>query len=337
MQIRSNGELDGVIFFDHNIPSPDINLTDIQKLIRFKEHAVSAFAKARILRELEDKNHEVETSYRKISDSIRYARRIQRAILPSEDQLKGYFKDYFLVYRPKDIVSGDFYWFAETVPEPIFALEHTGNGHTSVFKGFQDMKAVMAVVDCTGHGVPGAFMTVIGNDLLYSIVMEEKVVRAHQILDKLDRNVRMYLKQEEGNRSQDGMDMSLIVIDEGNHSIEFAGAKNPVYFIRDGVLHQIKGSKHPIGGIQIKNKVFRSHTLSYLPGDVFYLFSDGFTDQFGGKEDRKYGSRRFRELLLETHTLGSMSAQKEALEQELDFWQGANNQTDDILVVGLKF
>ncbi|MEO1652201.1 MAG: two-component regulator propeller domain-containing protein, partial [Bacteroidota bacterium] len=338
MQILENEELRGILFFDNTSGFQDVQMSDILKLTRFKEQAVSAFVKARILRELENKNYQVETSFRKISDSIRYARRIQRAILPSEQEIEnsGVFEDSFIFYKPRDIVSGDFYWYAETSPEPIFSLGEKSEGDTSVFKGFDDIKKIITAVDCTGHGVPGAFMTVIGNDLLNSIVNEDKITRAHHILDRLDKNVKMYLKQDEGGQSRDGMDMSLLVIDEINQKIEFAGAKNPLYYITNGELKQIKASKHPIGGSQIKNKVFTSAFIDYKQGDIFYLFSDGFPDQFGGPDDRKFGSKRFRELLIHIHQL-PLSEQKQFLVKEFESWKGHNKQTDDILVLGLKF
>ncbi|MDX2301953.1 MAG: two-component regulator propeller domain-containing protein [Microscillaceae bacterium] len=338
MQITQNGALEGVIFFDNSSGNQDIHMSDIQKLTRFKEHAVAAFIKARILSELETKNLEVENSFKKISDSIRYARRIQKAILPKEEEIASFVEDMFIIYKPKDIVSGDFYWFAETTPEPIFTFgsQEGHQNNPSLFKGFQDIKKVIAAVDCTGHGVPGAFMTVIGNDLLNSIVIEDKIVKAHRILDQLDKQVKMYLKQDEGSKSKDGMDMALLVIDEINQTIEFAGAKNPLYYIREGELFHLKGSKYPIGGVQSKAKVFSSETIHYQPGDIFYLFSDGFQDQFGGPQDRKYGSKRFRELLFKTHQK-PMDEQRDILEFELHKWKGNNKQTDDILVMGLKF
>ncbi|NJL12747.1 MAG: hypothetical protein HC913_06985 [Microscillaceae bacterium] len=175
MQIEIDGRMEGLIFFDSEETLPQIGLQDIAKMIRFREHAVSAFEKARILEELENTNTQVANSYRKISDSIRYARRIQKAILPSDLELAQHVADCFVLFKPRDIVSGDFYWVAETVPEPIFAPEQSiGDGQTPIFKGFEEVKTIIAAVDCTGHGVPGAFMTVIGNDLLNQIVLKIK-------------------------------------------------------------------------------------------------------------------------------------------------------------------
>ncbi len=328
--------IEGVMIFDSYSKRLEVKEADIQKLDRFQEHAVSAFSKAQFLKEIEQKTNQVETAYKKTSASIRYARRIQQAMLPEQDNITNYFKDVFILFEPKDIVSGDFYWFSETVPETLYAIEQTDEGLQSVFKGFEDTKHVIAAVDCTGHGVPGAFMTLIGNDLLNAIVLEDKIIKPRRILDKLDRTIRKYLKQEEGGRSNEGMDMSLLVIDEEHKRVEFAGAKNPLYFVRDGEINIIKGSKYPIGGGQIKNKKFDSHRVPYQEGDAFYIFSDGFQDQFGGPKNSKYLSKRFRKLLLEISHL-PMAEQKARLDQELEDWKGDKPQTDDILIIGMRF
>jgi len=258
--------------------------------------------------------------------------------LPKKEEIENNFTDSFIFYRPRDIVSGDFYWYAETVPEPIYAMDKGRNDKmTSVFQGFADVKAVLAVVDCTGHGVPGAFMTVIGNDLLTAIVVEDKIDKAHKILERLDKNVKMYLKQEGNQQARDGMDMALMVIDSINQIIEFSGAKNPLYHFRNGELTEIKGSKYPIGGVQIQKKVFETQFIPYEEGDIFYMFTDGYTDQFGGTEgeERKYGTKRFRELIKRIHTL-PMHEQNAILASEIDAWQNGSKQTDDILVMGIK-
>lgn len=340
MEICTDKQTEGVIFFDNTSGYQDVQTSDIQKLIRFKEHAVSAFLKARILQEIEIKNLQIESSFRKISDSIRYARRIQTAILSKEDEIADNFEDAFILYKPKDIVSGDFYWYAETQPEGIYEEAFLNDKKTSVFKGFQDVQKLIAAVDCTGHGVPGAFMTVIGNDLLNAIVLEQKIYQPNKILELLDRSIKNYLKQEEGSQSRDGMDMALLLIDEVKKTIYFSGAKNPLYYIRHRELFEIKGSKFPIGGARIQKKNFELHEIPYEEGDVFYMLSDGFQDQFGvgtGKShEKKYTSRRVKEFLLMIHQL-PLSKQKDALDQELTQWMGDSRQTDDILVIGLKF
>ncbi len=336
--IRSQERVEGIIFFDNASGFKTVPEADLQKLERFKEHAVTAFAKALILREVEIKTEQIESAYRKISDSIRYASRIQQAILPKKEEIESNFADSFIFYRPRDIVSGDFYWYAETVPEPIYAMEKDRDGKlTSVFTGFTDVKAVLAVVDCTGHGVPGAFMTVIGNDLLTAIVVEDKIDKAQKILERLDKNVKMYLKQEGNQQGRDGMDMALIVIDTMTNTIDFSGAKNPLYHFRNGELTEIKGAKYPIGGAQIQRKVFETQTIPYMEGDIFYMFTDGFPDQFGGfhGEDHKYGTKRFRELVKRIHTL-PMAEQHDTFAKEMDAWQSGNKQTDDMLIMGIK-
>jgi serine phosphatase RsbU (regulator of sigma subunit) len=337
MKIRLQDHTQGIIFFDNSTGFSEVSSSDIQKLFRFKEHAVTAFSKALTLRELESKNHEVESTLRKMSDSIRYASRIQTAILSKEREIQNFFRDSFIFYRPKDIISGDFYWFTETTPEPEYVMQDG----VSVLHGFKDPKAILAAVDCTGHGVPGAFMTVIGNDLLTSIISEEKITKAKTILETLDRKVKTYLRQEENTQSRDGMDMALLVIDSFNQTLEYAGAKNPIVYIRKGEMTEIKPSKYPIGGSQIQRKIFESHTIEYQDGDIFYLFSDGFQDQFGGEviegsHERKYTSKRLKELLLKIHQL-PFKEQSEALEAEFLAWQGDNRQTDDVLVMGVKF
>ena len=336
--IRKDEKVKGVLLFDNFKLNMKVEDLGAEKLKRFSEHAISAFTKAQILRQIENKNVEVERSFKKMSDSIRYAQRIQKAIFPKPDELIAAFEEAFIFHRPKDIVSGDFYWFAETIPEPHYVLQETAEGLQSVFSGFTDSKKIVAAVDCTGHGVPGALMTIVGNDLLDSIVKEKQIAKPSRILRQLDMGVKTYLKQEDASsQSNDGMDMSILVVNEAEQKIEFAGAKNPVIYFRNGELHQIKGSKFPIGGIQIKKKLFENEEFDYQEGDVFYLFSDGFQDQFGGPgEARKYGLKRFRELLTKIHTL-PLKEQEMYLGQELDNWQGTTRQTDDILLIGIKF
>ncbi|MCS6820687.1 MAG: SpoIIE family protein phosphatase [Microscillaceae bacterium] len=334
MPIYIENDLKGVMFLDNYQKDSVIENGTVQRLLRFKEHAVSAFSKANFLREIEEKNQVVENSLKKVADSIRYARRIQRTILGSQEEIISYFKDAFIFYEPKDIVSGDFYWFTETLPEPKFDINP--DYRTSVFKGFTDPKLAIAAVDCTGHGVPGAFMTVIGYDLLNTIVIEEKIIVPHKILHKLDQGVKKFLKQEEGGQINEGMDIALLMIDFTKQIVEFAGAKNPLLYVRNGEMHIVSASKYPIGGSQIKHKSFQTHTIPYQEGDAFYIFTDGFQDQFGGERDSKYTTRRFREFLLSISHL-PMPQQREKLAQELNTWKGDRKQTDDVLVIGIRF
>ncbi|SFF47553.1 7TM diverse intracellular signaling domain-containing protein [Thermoflexibacter ruber] len=264
--------------------------------------------------------HEIENSNIKITQSIRYAKRIQDAILPDTELIKKNFEEYFIIYHPKDIVSGDFYWFAE-LP--------SANGSS------QTAGVILAVVDCTGHGVPGAFMTMMGNDLLNQIVIENEITSPDYIIAELDKKVTKNLDSSLEKRN-DGMDVAVAVIEREKQLIHFAGAKLPLYRVRNGVLDQIKGNIFPVGSKQYKNdKVFDKHSISYQKGDTIYLFSDGFQDQFGGDKKSKYTTKRFRHFLTEMYGM-SMEEQKEMLEKELIYWKNGGRQTDDILVMGFK-
>jgi serine phosphatase RsbU (regulator of sigma subunit) len=264
--------------------------------------------------------NEIETSNLKITQSIRYAKRIQDAILPDNELIKKNFDEHFVIYYPKDIVSGDFYWFAEL---PSQSDDNEVD------------KVIIAVVDCTGHGVPGAFMTMMGNDLLNQIVIENEITDPNQIIVELDKKVTRTLDSQQEKRN-DGMDISIAVIDKTQQVIHFAGAKLPIYRVHNGVLDQIKGNIFPIGGRQYKNnKVFENHSFTYTKGDTIYLFSDGFQDQFGGDKKIKYTTKRFRHFLAEMYGM-NMQEQKDMLEKELAYWKNGGKQTDDILVMGFK-
>ncbi|MBD0258777.1 MAG: tetratricopeptide repeat protein [Cytophagales bacterium] len=259
-------------------------------------------------------NAEIRHQHLKITDSIRYAKRIQEALSPEAAGLQERLAGLFVLFKPRDIVSGDFFW-------------HYAEGDLTV----------LAAVDCTGHGVPGAFMTVLGNTLLNQVVAEGKVFEPHRVLAAMDEKLAAALgHQGTGQqRPSDGMDVALCVIDHRQRTLQFAGAKRPLYFFRDGACREVKGDIFPIGGgTHYKHgKTFQSHTLPLAAGDRFYLFSDGFPDQFGGESDTKFMTKRFRQLLTELHPLPPAD-QQEGLESELAAWQGNHPQTDDILVVG---
>ncbi len=281
--------------------------------------------------ELENQKNEIirkteiiEKKNQNITASINYASRIQKAIIGSEDAVSSNFKDSFILIKPKDIVSGDFYWYTEVKRSGI--IKETEERQSIYFK-------IIAAADCTGHGIPGAFMTVMGNALLDEIINENKVTNPSRILSVLDRKLLMKLQQHNVN---DGMDIAMLIFDEENHQVNFAGANNPLYYVRNGEMHQIKGAKFPIGSTQYKTKKkFDNHLIDYLPGDIFYIFTDGFQDQFGGEEGRKYYKKQFREMLLSISSL-PMKEQKIHLEEELKKWQGDHPQTDDILVIGIR-
>ena len=269
--------------------------------------------KERTLR-IEKQKAEIEEQKKHIMDSIYYARRIQNAILPSFSVMDAHLKNYFVLYLPKDIVSGDFYWFHET-------------------KGL----LMIAAVDCTGHGVPGAFMSIVGFNQLNYVVTVKQANIAGGILDELNKGVISTLNENTGENSiKDGMDMALCILDLKNMKSQFAGANNPLVLIRDNNIIRYKGDRFPIGAYDTSvPQSFKNNEFDLKKGDCLYLFSDGFPDQFGGLEGKKFMLRKFEELLLEIHSL-PVNDQKETLNKRYLKWKGSNDQVDDILVIGIK-
>jgi serine phosphatase RsbU (regulator of sigma subunit)/HAMP domain-containing protein len=264
--------------------------------------------------EVIEKGKKLENAYKEIRDSINYAKRIQESILPASEMIAEAFSHFFIFYRPKDVVCGDFYWFAKR-----------GND------------VVIAAIDCTGHGVPGALMTVIGNSLLNQIVTFSGITRPAEILRQLDRKLYDTLKQHGGSVTSDGMDMAVCHYQLGGDKLTFAGARRPLYLMRDGRLSEIKGSRAPIGSyVQDVEKDFADHEVAVERNDTVYLFSDGLQDQFGGFEGKKYMISRFRELLHEIQEL-TMPQQKDRIEKEMSGWQKDFEQTDDMLLIGIRF
>ncbi|MEO1654959.1 MAG: SpoIIE family protein phosphatase, partial [Bacteroidota bacterium] len=237
---------------------------------------------------------------------------IQEAMLPRVENIKAVFLDLFIYFKPRDIVSGDFYWF------------------------YQDgLKCVIAAVDCTGHGVPGAFMSMIGNNMLHEIVAQRGILEANQILDHLNLGIRKVLRQYE-THNQDGMDIALCVIDQQKRIIEFAGAHNPLLFIQDGSPSLIKGDRFPVGGDQYSDdRAFKKHIIPIKKNTIFYIFSDGYQDQFGGPLGRKFMARRLRHVLFEIHHL-PMDKQEKILDRILRNWTKSSRQIDDVLIIGIK-
>ncbi len=262
---------------------------------------------------LAKQNEEIGRKNKDITDSIEYAKRIQTAILPLNETIQKYLPEYFILYRPRDIVSGDFYWFA-----------------------YNNGKIVIAAVDCTGHGVPGAFMSMIGAEILNTIVLSQGITDAGEILNLQHKYIRSALKQDTSD-NQDGMDMALCVIDREKGILEFAGAKNPlIYITKDDELHKIRGDRQSIGGFQYEEQVsFKKHIIEIDSPMWFYIFSDGYQDQFGGVERRKFMTRNFYKLLHSIHQL-PMEEQKRVLEETIETWMSGTSQTDDILVIGFK-
>jgi serine phosphatase RsbU (regulator of sigma subunit)/Tfp pilus assembly protein PilF len=262
---------------------------------------------------IEEKNAVIENSNRMITDSITYAKRIQDAILPDLKDLKHLLsEDFFIFYQPAQIVSGDFYWCSS-----------------------QNNKVIFVVADCTGHGVPGAFMSMIGNTLLNEIVNERKITDTQKIAGLLDEKIIHALHQHEGSQNYDGMDISICCIDPSTNEISFTGAHHVMYLLTD-TLQKVKGNSFSIGGAQHQHsKIFTSQKVSYQKGQTIYFLTDGYIDQPGGDANKRFSSRRLEALLTEIKDL-SMSEQKDKLEKTIELWKGKTKQRDDILVVGIK-
>ena len=293
---------------------------------------------------LQDAFIKIEDQNYRITQSISYAREIQKALFPPQEILNNFIPEAFIFFQPVDMVSGDFYWFREMGNPQTATLKEIENGEqTQVIKpeengGFLPIKGdkfIISAVDCTGHGVPGAFMSMIGYNLLDSITTTG-TSHPDRILEKLNKGVRRTLKQEEGN-NQDGMDISLCVINKKNRTVEFAGANNPVIYIQKNKLNVIKGDRLAIGGTQ-KKTIERKYTPHIIKVDQptwFYILTDGYTDQFGGDMGRKFLLKNFKELVLSIHKK-PMPEQKQILEERFMAWKGQEDQIDDVLVIGFK-
>jgi serine phosphatase RsbU (regulator of sigma subunit) len=249
-----------------------------------------------------------------ITDSITYASRIQEALLPPEMLTSQLFVDHFVMHKPRDIVSGDFYWSRK-----------------------KNNLVYVAVADCTGHGVPGAFMSMLGVAFLNEIIDKHQVLSAHSLLDYLRDKIIYSLHQTgKAGTSKDGMDISLIVFNETTHEANIAGANNPVYHIRDGVLNDFKPDKMPIGFYHGEEKPFHSQTVIVEKNDVFYMFSDGYADQFGGKDGKKLKYNAFKKLCTSSYTMPCVEQEK-FFSQTFDTWKSNYKQVDDVLLLGIRF
>jgi serine phosphatase RsbU (regulator of sigma subunit)/Flp pilus assembly protein TadD len=267
---------------------------------------------------LEKKNNEITRQKQEITDSINYAQTIQRAILPPEKLLQKYLPDSFVIFKPKDIVSGDFYW-TEKVKERVY----------------------FAAVDCTGHGVPGAFMSIIGHNGLNRAVKDFKLTHPAEILDKLVELVTEALHAENQGEIKDGMDVALCCLHIPSPSergqgvrLEYAGAYNPVYLIRNKEVIEFKADRQPIGAFE-KRQPFTNHEIQLQTDDCIYVFSDGVVDQFGGEKGKKLSSKRMKEMLLSVVNL-PMEQQYTELHNRFTAWQGKEEQTDDVTLIGVR-
>lgn len=257
----------------------------------------------------------VDSQNKRITESINYSRKIQLAINPTEEDLLKYNTNSFIMYMPKDTISGDFPWLFE-------------NGDF----------AYLAAVDCTGHGVPGAMMSMIGNLLLNDIVNDGTLLMPSVILRKLHESVVKTLKQDlSDSNSNDGMDIALCCIDKRNKQLIFSGAHRPLFFMRNGTIEVISGDKFPIGGMHYKNQnKFTDHVIDYKENDSIFLFTDGLPDQIGGNEKRKMMVKNIKGFI-EENAGKEMDVMKEMLVNNFINWKGENKQIDDILMIGVKF
>lgn len=271
-------------------------------------------------REIEEKNTRLESQKSEIlhqkteiEDSINYAQRIQKAILPVKDEMKKHLKDSFIMFWPKDVVSGDFYWF-----------HHDGN------------ESIVVCADCTGHGVPGAFMSMIGVDKLNVCVGEKGITSPDQILSFLNEGIKNSLRQDENKKAtRDGMDAAIITIDHKNKTVKYAGAHRSLWFIKeDGELHEIKATKVAVGGFTPIDQKYELHEINIDGKMQFYMSSDGYADQFGGERNKKFKVKAMKRIFTENYTL-AMEDQRKILEEQMLAWKEGYEQIDDICVIGV--
>jgi len=268
--------------------------------------------KQKTAQKISKQKEELSLKNKNITDSLNYAQRIIKAMMPSQKLLQKLLPNSFILFRPKEIVSGDFYWIGE-----------------------KNHKIFVAAVDCTGHGIPGAFMSIIGFDLLRNITKVQGIEDPAEILNLLNLGVADTFGEDEDNAVKDGMDIAFCVIDKSTQTLEFAGAFNPLYLIRDNRILEIKADRFSVGkASSIEEQRFTSHVIPLQPKDVIYIFSDGYVDQFGGTEAKKFKFRRFRHVLLNIHKL-PVEEQKAMLNKSFDEWRGNLEQVDDVLIIGI--
>lgn len=264
--------------------------------------------------EIEIQNRKLEILYKHITDSIRYAKRLQDAILPAQSTVDRLLPDSFVLFKPKDIVSGDFHWLFET-KDRIF----------------------IAVVDCTGHGVPGAFMSIVAHNMLNQIVKEKPELNAAEFLDEMNALAGKTINQHSEDAAvRDGMDMTLCILHKGSNMMDIAGANNPLYIFRNENIQELRADKLPIGYLEDRpSRKFTNNRLQLEKGDTLYLFSDGYADQFGGPKGKKFMVGQFRSFLTQIHKM-PMKEQYRTLDLTIEQWRGNLEQVDDILVVGFR-
>jgi len=317
------GNVVGVLYLENNLTTGAFTDNRLEILNILSSQMAISVENSQLYENLEEKvkertyqlneaYQEIKIKNENITDSINYAQRIQEAILPDINNIQNSFKDSFIFFQPRDIVSGDFYWFKES----------------------QDV-VLIATVDCTGHGVPGAFMSMIGNDMLSELIEVRRLTNLADILTEMDKGIRKVLKQDKTD-NRDGMDLSICTWNKKTKRLRFAGARNPLVFVQDKDINIIKGSKFSIGGeIRKQAPLFKEYIFEINKPTYCYIFSDGYQDQFGGPADKKFMKGNMYRLFLDIHKEQG-TTQKEILEKTLNEWMGKAKQTDDILVIGFK-
>ena len=267
--------------------------------------------KERVLENIEIRKAELEFRDKNLTDSLVYAQRIQEALLPSEEYFRSHFRESFIFFRPKDIVSGDFYWIGE-----------------------KDDRIFIVGADCTGHGVPGALMSMIGLEIIEKTINEDNIIVPADILAVLNKALEKTFSRQKniGTIIRDGMDIGLCVIDRKKKKAEYAGAFFPLYLVRDNKLIEYSGDKLIIG-MNPAGLSYANHEIELMDNDILYIFSDGYVDQFGGSENKKFMYRRFRYLLTTIHRF-PVNDQKAILDENIKTWMSGNAQIDDIMVIG---
>ncbi len=273
------------------------------------------FLDKEVKEKLKEQNAEIIRQKKALDDSIRYASKIQKAIIPSKDYFNKVLPESFVLFQPRDVVSGDFYWIK-----------------------VKERKVIVVAADCTGHGVPGAFLSILGISFLNEIVNHySRALQANRILNELREYIMKALNQTGDHYEQrDGMDIALYIIDYKEETLQFSGANNSLYLVRDKNLIELKADRMPIGINASEEDSFTNHVMNLKENDMIYIFTDGFADQFGGDKGKKYKYPNFRDLLLKNHEL-PLEKQKMILWQEFIQWKGKYNQIDDVLVIGTRF
>ena len=263
-------------------------------------------------REIEIQNTLIQGINNDLTDSIKYAQRIQKTILPNANHLDSYFAEYFIYYQPRNIVSGDYYWIKEI-----------------------DNVVYVAVVDCTGHGVPGAFMSLISSNILNEAISSKYANSPTKILEFLRKEIKSRLNENRDEMINDGLDIALICYNKQNSTIEYVNANRPLYIISNDELITLASENVSIGGYAELDAVIPSKKISIKKNDLLFLFTDGITDQFGGEKNKKYNPQRLRQFLLMNNHLPLVELHQKLI-TEITLWQSNYEQTDDILMIGLK-